>query len=419
MTTVIDHGKRGHSSLGASGAERWMNCVGSVALLKKLAEAILAMGIPLEGDDPDYRREGTAMHEAGEHCLREGLDTWEIVGETFNETVIDEPMAHAIQVYLDCCRRDLKTAVLHYIEYPISSPVHPDFYGTADWVAIISKLAGYVSDVGPKLGLDPNDRLIIADLKGGEGIVVEPEDNPQLKYYAFGVIDGLERSANVTLRDDLKVTLRICQPRAYYEDNRVIREWDTTVGEIKAWVHDVLVPAMHATEFDHDLDAGPWCRFCPAKLVCPMMASLFGAACKSNPKEVITLTDESLGRSYQYRDAVRFYLKAMEDETFRRLNLGKKVPGTKLVPKKANRVFKSEAPAIFKEKFGSDAMHPAELKSPSEMEKLGSAAKELVREYAYTPQTGLTVATDDDKRPAVKIETSQQAFGTAVANIGE
>jgi hypothetical protein len=99
------------------------------------------------------------------------------------------------------------------------------------------------------------------------------------------------------------------------------------------------------------------------------------------------------------------------------LNNGGAVPGCKLVPKKANRVWKPEALEILTAKFGSDAYEPMEFKSPGSLEKLGAQAKELVREYAYTPQTGLTVATDEDKRPAVKVETSQQAFGSAVKNL--
>jgi hypothetical protein len=72
---------------------------------------------------------------------------------------------------------------------------------------------------------------------------------------------------------------------------------------------------------------------------------------------------------------------------------------------------------VFKEKFGEDAFTKPQLRSPAEMEKLGAAAKELVREYAYTPQTGLTVAREDDNRPAVKMESTQQAFGAIVNNL--
>jgi hypothetical protein len=412
-----DHSERGHSPLGASGAERWMKCAGSVALIAKFREILDALGIP-EEDDPDYRREGTAMHEAGEHCLRLGLDTWEIVGQTFNDTVIDTPMADAIQVYLDRCRADMDVAVKYWIEFPISSPVHPKFYGSLDFGALLAKANRIRMD---EMGLDPAERLKVRDLKGGEGIVVDPEDNPQLKYYAFGIIDGIERSSAITLRDDLIVDLEIVQPRAFHVEGP-IRTWSTTVGEIKAWVHGVLVPAMNNTELDHDLDAGPHCRFCPAKLVCPLLTSLFRAACVANPKEVVNYGNESLARSWAQAKAVKFYLKALEDETFRRLNMGnnKGFDGVvKLVPKKANRVWNTDAKDEAKKKFGGEAFTKPEMKSPAELEKLSPAAKSFVGEYAHHPDTGLTVAAWDDPKPAVKVQTTTEAFGAALRALQE
>lgn len=406
MTTVIDHTQRGHSPLGASGAERWMNCPGSVALLKELA-------LP-ESDDPSYREIGTAMHEAAEHCLKAGIDTWEIVGETFNNVEIDGPLADAIQVYLGVARSDIDASTFHYVEFPVSSPVHPQFYGTADLVAFLV-LLGHVpaKNIGELCGDEAE--LRVRDLKGGEGIVVEPEENPQLKYYAFGVIDGIERQSSVVLHPDLKVRLGIVQPRAYHEEGPV-RDWVTTVGAIKEWVHDTLVPAMLATEYDHTLDAGPWCRFCAAKLVCPLLTSLFRAACMANPKEIINYSDESAGRSYQYVKAVEFYLKALKDDIFRRLNTGVRMDGVaKLVDKKANRVYTSGAAAEAKTKFGADAFTKPEIKSPAELEKLSPAAKAWVKEHAYLPKTGLTVALWDDPKPAVRVQTTKEAFGDAIA----
>jgi hypothetical protein len=55
-----------------------MNCPGSVALLSLIGEDI--------SDEPDYRREGVAMHEAAARALEEGLDAWELVGMEFNST---------------------------------------------------------------------------------------------------------------------------------------------------------------------------------------------------------------------------------------------------------------------------------------------------------------------------------------------
>ncbi len=393
-----DHSKRGHSPLGASGAERWMECPGSVALIKELKI------VEDDAESPRYRLEGTAMHEAAEKCLKEGIDTWEIVGQSFGEIEIDPTMADAIQVYLDYCRRWMDAAAYHYVELPVSSPVHPDFYGSLDFAAVVGTSPAHGQFIIP-------DTVVVCDLKGGEGIIVEPEDNPQLMYYAFGLID-----ANKHWDDETRVVIAIAQPRAFHPDGMPIHEWETTVGEIREWVQSVLVPAMCRAEYDCTLDAGPWCRFCPAKLVCPLLTSLFRAAAVANPKEVVNYNDASVGRSYQYLQAVKFYIKALEEETLVRLRKGVVMEGcAKLVDKKVNRVFKDGAEAEAKAKFGQDAVVPARLKSPSELEAVSPAAKQFVKEYAYFPRSGFTVAPWSDRRTAVKVQTQQEVFGAAVA----
>lgn len=364
------------------------------------------------------------MHEAAEKCLREGLDAWEVMGETYCQVEIDDAMATAIQVYLDSCRRDMDSATVYEIEAHISSPVHPSFYGMADFYALVTPgghaMAKTMAD--PPI---PGEKLIVKDLKGGEGIVVEPENNGQLMYYAFGVIDTWERQAGLTIHPDLEVELAIVQPRAYHHTGQTDRRWSTTVGSIKNWVHLELVPAMERTETDATLDAGEWCRFCPAKLICPMLTGLFGAACKADPKAVVELTDEAIARNWQHIAAVNFYIKALKEEAQRRLEKGVTMDGfCKLVPKKSNRVF----PSSFKdgdksvktvdrarEKFGDDAFTKPELKSPAELEKLSTEAKAWVKEVAFMPQTGLTVAAWDDPKPAVRVQTTKEKFGEAIA----
>jgi hypothetical protein len=393
-----------HSPLGASGAERWMECPGSVALIRELRGVLDSMDMS-EEDDPDYRREGTAMHHAAEHCLTKHLDTWEIVGQTFHDTVIDEPMADAIQGYLDRCRALADTAGTTYVEYGISSPIHPLFYGRADFVA-----------VGPD-----HAWIAVRDLKGGEGIIVEVEMNAQQMYYAYGVIDGIERSRGTEFPDDTPVSLGVDQPRAFHPDGEPLHTWDTTVGEIKSWVHSYLLPAMVRTEMDGTLDAGDHCRFCPAKLVCPLLTSLFKAAATCNPKEVINYDDASIARSWKYSQGVKFYLRALEEEAFRRLNLGRAEAFegvAKLVPKKSWRVFKSEAVELAKAQFGDDAFTKPVLKGPAELEKFSPAARDFVKEHAYHPDTGVTIAPWSDNRPAIRVKSSKEAFAASLAAMG-
>lgn len=375
-----------HSPLGASGAERWMNCPGSVALLKHL-------DLP-ETDEPDYRANGTAAHSVVERCLHENIDSWELFGEKMpNGVVVDNEIVSATQVFLDTAREivapggDRQT----YIEFGVDAPeFHKYFYGTLDYGVVIG------------------NTMHINDYKHGEGIMVDVEYNPQIMYYAYGL---LRHHPEVE-----RVVCRIVQPRGFHQDGPV-RVWETSADYIRYWAETELLPAMLRTELDNDLDAGSWCRFCPAKLVCPLMVGLFGAAATADPKLVIQLTDAGLGRSYQYVAAVKHYLKALEEETFRRLNVGQTVPGTKLVLKKANRVFKPGADEVFKEKYPLLAFTEPSLKSPAEMEKIGPEAKKLVNEYAYTPQNGLTVAPESDKRVAVKVESTVQVFSAALETL--
>lgn len=403
-----------HSVKGASSAERWMNCPGSSALIEEF-------GIPEVTDEPSYREEGIAMHEGAAHCLAADIDAWEIVGDTFGKVALTEAMCDGIQVYLDRVRPgiDRQRGFINqqfFIEAKLSAPdVHAQMFGSVDFAAMVGHEHSRDRAGEPKGFLD------VTDLKGGEGIVVDPEHNVQMMYYAFMIL----HSYFPDLEDDFPVRLTIVQPRAFSYDGP-IREWWTTVGDIKGWVVRDLLPAMHST--DDSLQPGMWCRFCPAKLVCPALASLFKAAVTYDPKSAAHLTNEQLGLSYAQIKPAEFYIKAIEDEVFRRLSAAQDVIGAKLVNKKANRIFKDtvtetvegekvEVPLIdaIKVRFGDKAFTEPKLKSPAELSALGPVAKAFVSEYAYMPVTGLTVALEDDKRVGIKVQSATERFSGALA----
>lgn len=358
-----------------------MNCSGSNVILK-------ALDLP-PTDEADYAAEGTAAHEGAASCVVQRKEAWEIVGEKlYKDHEVTVEMADAIQVYLDHVN-PLKVGSW-WCEFHISDNLHPLFYGTVDFAAI-----------------DNEQCLHIVDFKYGAGIVVEATENPQLKYYAYGLLQNVA-SAGVR-----RVRLTIVQPRAWHPDSRV-RSWDTTAEEINEWGEKTLLPAMQAAEIDETLNAGSWCRFCPAKLACPLLYGLFKAAVNANPKDIPNLSDEALGRDYALREVVKFYLKAQEDDMYRRLSAGRKFAETKLVYKKADRVFKDGAKEALQAALGAEVYTQPSLKTPAQIEALGSKAKTLVKEWAYTPQTGYTVALADDKRIGVTMQTTQQAFGNAI-----
>ncbi|MDE1946250.1 MAG: DUF2800 domain-containing protein, partial [Patescibacteria group bacterium] len=381
-----------HSPLGASSAERWMNCPGSSVLLKRFDCG--------ETDDPTYRKEGTAAHEAAKFCLENDLDTWELIGQDFEGITFDRETAAAVQVYLALCRSLMASGATVMVEQRIGEDEalrpHPSFYGTVDFAAY-----------GP-------DILDVVDYKHGAGIVVEPDENPQMMYYAYGVIYD-RQMRGIEVRSDRVVRLTIVQPRAFHADGPV-RSWETTAGEIIAWAENELLPAMRRAETDKTFECGAWCRFCPAKLVCPLLKGMFGAAARANPESVSAMTPEEIGREYPKIAAVKQYVAALEAAAYQNLTKGVPVPNTKLVQKKASRIYRDGAADYFREQFGDEAMTVPELKSPAAMEKVSEDAKKAVREWCYVPVTGYTVALDSDRRPAVTVASISENFRHLLEN---
>jgi hypothetical protein len=361
-----------------------MNCSGSVALIHALKSSPGYIE-----DDPDYRRDGVEAHRLAAYCLGANADTWEAPLDAFPS--LTEDMLAAVQVYLDFTR-SLPGRERH-IEARVHRPeFHPMFYGTLDFasVMVLEDVANFV------------------DYKHGQGVLVEVENNPQLLYYAYGFIAELKED----YPDGMIVRLHVCQPRGVHPDGP-IRTWDTTAGAIREWAHTILRPAMARTVNDRYLSVGEWCRFCPAKVICPAMTSL-ATEVALDGSAVSTFTPERLGDFYAKAQVVKMLVKAIEVETERRVLGGEAVPGVKAVQKISRRVFKDGVP--LEATFGEAAWAPRELLSPPAVEKLPDG-KTFVAEWAFTPDTGLTVALESDRRSAVSVKSGAETFDGAVKTL--
>lgn len=374
-----------HSPLGASAAERWMNCPGSIGLIKTI--------VPLEESaDPEYRKDGTAAHAAIAYCLSgEGFEAWEVTGQQFEGVEVTVEMADAVQVFLDEVNPIAEGADFTHVEEPLQDPDHPMMYGTIDFGAL-------------KDGV-----LYVRDFKYGMGIVVETEGNVQMLYYAYLLL--------LKHPDARKVNMRIIQPRLPYAADGA---WEIDAEQVIEWAETECFPAMERTKTDASLKCGEHCRFCDAKaaLACPKLQEAFAKFTDATP--TIARFDKSkLLADWQLVSPVKMHIKAIEDEVMRRLMANELTDNgvVKLVNKKANRVWKPEAPALFQSRFPDKCMTAPELKSPAEMEKIGPEAKKMVHEYAYTPQSGYTVAAFDDKRPGVVIQKATEGFSQTLETI--
>ena len=139
-----------HSPLGASSAERWMECPGSVALIKTL-------GLQEPTDEPLYRVRGTAAHTVIERSLKGPLAPWEQIGDTVEGVEVDEEISLGASIFVGEVERlrELYPQAKEFIEFRVSSPQHRFFYGRLDYAIIAGKFAA------------------IRDYKNGVGVVVE------------------------------------------------------------------------------------------------------------------------------------------------------------------------------------------------------------------------------------------------------
>jgi uncharacterized protein DUF2800 len=369
-----------HSPLGASSAERWMNCPGSVRLI----ELLQSLGGSEHADDPDWRRDGITAHALAADCLNEDTDAYE--GDPEKYPLLDENMMAAVQVHLNYVR---SKPGWQFAELKMHRPeFHEQMYGTTD-VAV----------------LDP-EHLEIIDYKHGVGIVVEVEENPQIMYYAFMVIDELGSAWD----DDCPITLTIVQPRVEWRDP--IRSWPTTVGYIRAWARDILKPAMDRCYTDNYLSPGEHCRFCPAKLLCPAFLSVANRASRLTLEEIQAMNEPVLGHLLESVKVIKMAPAMIQGEARGRVvNQRKIIPGWKIVKAKGDRVWKENAPVA--ERFG---FQPQKVKSPAQVED-EPGGKKFVAEYAFAPDTGFDIVPVSDRRKEVVIETAAEKWAVFIENL--
>lgn len=387
-----------HSSRGASSAERWLNCPGSINLTEELARKGL---INFGSSRP--AAEGTAAHLVLSTCMEDGTDAHEMADiEIAVEDwvfIVDKEMIAGVQETLDWVRARIAKArkdgfeVKVYIEQSMSSFTDPDAYGTGDILIHII-----------------NDRLIIVDFKYGKGVTVEPTSDQNAYYGYLGIENYVDDPASLKA-----VESWIAQPRIPHPEG-TIRKHDTNTEELTDWWFNTVLPGIEATrDPGASLVIGQHCKWCPNKGNCPALKN----ETFEFPMgiEASHLDNVELGEVLSKLEAILVLQPVMEAEALRRARSGDKVPGRKLVRKKANRKFK-EVMALpdpddadetievklddaIMERFGLEAYAEPKMRSPNQLEDLDGGS-EFTAKWAYTPENGLTLAKLSDKRVEVR-----------------
>lgn len=369
-----------HAKLSASGSERWLNCPGSVSLCETAPP----------GRESKYANEGTKAHELLEGILKAHINLSNPY-TTIKELRLTNPsemVDHVANAFKEIEARlnECPGAILLSEEKIDLTHIGPDMFGTVD--------AAIVDEFG---------RLQVWDFKYGAGIPVDPEENTQLLYYAM----GLAKKYDYNFKD---VLIGIIQPRAEHASGPV-RQWVISIKELRGWEEKFREGVEKTKDPLAAYAHGDWCRFCPAKAMCPEIstgalkqAKIDFAPTESSDVQIhgespLFSNPQAMSNTLVAIEKLEMWIEGFKDQTFALMERGLKVPGFKLVKKRSIRRWVNETDAqeaLLQQYPFSIVMETPKLKSPAQAEKIG-IKKDLVAALTTSESSGLRMASISDK----------------------
>jgi hypothetical protein len=297
----------------------------------------------------------------------------------------DDFKTYVIEIYNTCRVIDPHTVIFLETRLDISEFI-PEGFGTAD---IIILCAG---------------KLIIIDLKYGQGITVDVEDNGQLKVYALGALRKFDCIFDIDI-----VELHIYQPR---KDN--ICSWQISTRNLLKWGMEEVIPgALKAWAGEGEFVPGEHCRFCKVKTKCAAFSKFVDDLYK--PKLLPgMMTPEQISEVLRKHEIVKEWLNSVyEMALIEAVEKGVKWPEFKLVEGKSNRIISDEIKAIEilqAQKLAKSEFMRTSLKPLGELENLvGKKQLAVILEpILLKPKGKPTLVPVSDKRE--EINSAKNAF---------
>ena len=361
-----------HALLSASSSHRWLNCPPSARLCE---------GYDDKGSN--FAAEGSDAHSLCEYKLRKALGM-EAKDPTEDLTWYDAEMEESASGYaafvMELVAEAKKTCsdpvVLIEQRLDYSKYVQSGF-GTGDCVLI------------------SDGTLHIVDFKYGRGVLVEAEDNPQMKLYALGALEIFD-----CLYDIDTVSMTIYQPR-----RANVSTFTLTRQELLDWAETVLVPTAElAYAGDGEYHCGEWCQFCKAKADCRERARANMELARYEFRQPPLLTDEEVEEILGKLDNLMDWASDIKDYALQAAISGKHWSGYKLVEGRANRRYTDENAVVAAVKAaGYDPYDEPKLLGVTAMTTLLGRKQfnDILGGLITKPQGKPTLVPESDKRPAM------------------
>jgi Protein of unknown function (DUF2800) len=356
MTVELRH-EPAHSPFGGSVAARVLRCPASVDLVEK---------VPAYLRKPSaYADRGTACHAAITLLLAEDthLRVESLAGKTFGSyTITHDDVETALRpayAYVETLL-DMPGAE-YYLEQRVIFPTIPNTWGTVDLLIRIGRTI-YMIDFKFGAGV----RVLALTPDGDEDVI-----NAQLLFYAAAARHSLpEFFAGIE-----SVVLTILQPVSIEIDAEMVSSVAVTHAELDEFVTVYRAACEEALSNAPRLQPGAWCRFCPARPICPAhtgplldLAQFAVPAAFAAPKEAYL---QVLAEGLNLVDAIKDIRVALHDQAKCALQNGDNVPGYTLSAGRAERHWFDENAALATLQsagFYYDDIIEANMRSPKQVE---------------------------------------------------
>ena len=375
----VDHAHRVHAMLSASSAHRWLECPPSVRLSEQFA------------DQPTvFSEEGTYLHELCELKLHRYLgdvapDVLEAQFQEHKDNDFYSEEAEAVtDEYVQFCVETIEAVrascpdplilVEHRLDY---SEIVPDGFGTGDLLIVGDGV------------------LEIIDFKGGRGVRVEADRNPQLMLYALAGLLEFD-----PLYDIRTIRMSIVQPRLNNTSS-----YEITPDALLSWAQNEVAPAaMLALEGKGEYKAGEHCRFCKARHTCRKRSEYYMELARRDFKEADLLTDEEIADILPMAQNLAKWVEDLMAYATAQAEKGKTWPGYKLVASVTKRKYTNDADVIrVCTEAGYTNIYKTSLLGISDLEKaIGKKAfQEIVGPYVFKPEGTPELVPLSDHRKAI------------------
>ncbi len=396
-----------HAEYAPSSSKRWLTCPGSITLAPKQID-----------DTPSkYAWEGTVCHDIAAICLKQKLHASDWLGKfvdsvddgerTGDDVEITQELVDAIQMYVDEVTATASDMGVKGGKVEFTVKITADCWGTVD------------------AALWNDDTLCIIDAKFGKGVIVEAENNSQMRLYGVGTLKELKAEG---MKMPTHVTMKIVQPRTV----NPVREETLTAQGLQNWAKDVVAPALQKLRKLDDtcVPSEGGCMWCPVKGCKAQTLKMLDKAEKAfapftdmdSPwDKIATSSNLILPMEAQAKVALSFkaiedWMKSIREELYTWAQAGEDVPYFKMVAGRSVRKWSADEKELvdFLVKHDFDP-YEERLKTPPVVEKeMGKKkAKEIdLARFINKPEGKPTLVPETDKRPALEanVEKSFEDF---------